>query len=330
MAASPRVLEHARRRRRARGAAARTAGGAEARWVEDGEGDYRLAGHDSLADLCRGLAEGCEIRTQWPVGLVESSDGRGLRLSTPDGRALLVDAAVIAVPVLVLQRQQLRFDPPLPPPKRAAIGSIRMMGALKLVVQLARKPYGEDGAGLLAEGRPLHSMLCAGCAVPELWIKRGRRGSWLVSGFATGSYASALAALPREAAVDVSCGSSRSSSPATRGWTLLRARRPTRRRSTQPPSLLCVSRPRSLSLGSCRHHLRYGAGGRRHRHSSTGRRSHTSRRLLRAVGGRAGRRGGRIARVEAGGPSRLRAGDGGRDDDDELRARQRVAGGADC
>ena len=49
---------------------------------------------------------------------------------------------------------------------------------------------------------PLHSVLCAGEPVPELWMRRGETGGWVVSGFATGDYAAALGDAGDAAAVD--------------------------------------------------------------------------------------------------------------------------------
>jgi monoamine oxidase len=72
------------------------------------------------------------------------------------------------------------------------------MPALKVVLHLSCQPWGGDGGRDGAPPPVLHSVICAGSLVPECWFTRSRGGGWLVSGFATGSYAVALAAMPRE------------------------------------------------------------------------------------------------------------------------------------
>ncbi|KAL1511359.1 hypothetical protein AB1Y20_006161 [Prymnesium parvum] len=165
----------------------------EARWLADGEGDYRLAGEGSLGALCAALLGEGELRLQWRVARIDSSGGGGVRVESDDGRVVEAEGVVVAVPVAVLRAGGLEFVPRLPPEKTAAIGSIRTLRALKLVVQFACKPYGGEAL--------LHSMLCADCVVPELWLRGGRRAdSWIVSGFATGDFAESLAAMPRDEA----------------------------------------------------------------------------------------------------------------------------------
>ena len=48
-------------------------------------------------------------------------------------------------------------------------------------------------------GEPLvlHSIICGGSALPEVWLRRTVGGHYAVSGFATGSFAEALAKLSR-------------------------------------------------------------------------------------------------------------------------------------
>ena len=98
-------------------------------------------------------------------------------------------------PVAVLRDGRPIFDPPLREEKVAAIRSIRTLRALKIVLEFACRPWGE-------EPDVLHSVICgAGELIPELWL-RPSAGRWLVSGFATGSYADCLAAMPASKATD--------------------------------------------------------------------------------------------------------------------------------
>lgn len=165
-------------------------------WVADGDGDYRLLG--PLSQLSAALVEGVEVRTRWPVGLVERRDGGGAVVWSEDGRQRLsVDGVVVAVPLPLLvptaagEAAAVRFSPPLAAAKQAAMRSIATLGAVKVCAVFSSRTWRE------AEGAPLHSVLCAGCAVPEVWM-RPRHGGLpgvVVHGFATGSYADALGAM---------------------------------------------------------------------------------------------------------------------------------------
>mmetsp|Transcript_70931 Transcript_70931/g.117855 ORF Transcript_70931/g.117855 Transcript_70931/m.117855 type:complete len:464 (+) Transcript_70931:55-1446(+) len=168
----------------------------EAQWLADGEGDFRLSS-GSLRQLCDALCGQADVQTNWQAKLVSCiGDGDGVIVTADDGRQVHGDAAVVAVPVTVLQSGELRFEPPLPQRKTDALRSITMLAALKIVAQFHHRPWGPFP-------ETLHSMLCAECAIPEIWIKRTRSGAWLVSGFATGSYAIALAKLTKACAMDI-------------------------------------------------------------------------------------------------------------------------------
>lgn len=77
------------------------------------------------------LAEGLPIRTGCPVLSVDWS-GDGVVLDTPDG-PLCARAAIVAVPVTLLQPGGLRFSPPLPDETAEAIGRF-LVGTYEHVV----------------------------------------------------------------------------------------------------------------------------------------------------------------------------------------------------
>ncbi|GFR47743.1 hypothetical protein Agub_g9508, partial [Astrephomene gubernaculifera] len=64
------------------------------------------------------------------------------------------------VPISVLQRGCIRFEPPLPQPKVAAIGRVRMGNAIKLVMQFSRRFWRDD----------MYDVVCPGEFVPEFWM----------------------------------------------------------------------------------------------------------------------------------------------------------------
>lgn len=188
----------------------------------DGDGDYRVANRSgetdtagralSLASFTHALAAGSEVLTHWPVVKLEVSAGPGgrtsVRATCADGRHMCGTAAIIAVPVTILQRGAIRFDPPLPAEKLGAIGAIRMMNAVKVLLLFREAPVAVSGAPpeALVRGPLLHSLISAGPPgriVPEIWFKRYADGRWLASGFATGAYADALAALGEDGASEI-------------------------------------------------------------------------------------------------------------------------------
>jgi len=178
----------------------------ERRWLSDGDGDYRLLG--PLSALSSVLARGVAVRSHWPVARVERSGGEQQRIAVwcEDGRSLEVEGVVVAVPLPLLlppadgpptagEAACVRFSPRLPAAKEEAMRSIAMPAALKicLVFDGAARPWREQA------GAPLHSVLCGDrCLVPEVWMRprHGGRQGTVVHGFATGSFAEALGAMP--------------------------------------------------------------------------------------------------------------------------------------
>lgn len=107
--------------------------GAEA----DGAGDFRpLGGYDALVHA---LAAGLEIRSDDPVTEVIWSGGR-VRAATLGGERYEADAAVLTLPLGVLQADAVRFVPELPAEKRAALLGLRMGPVIKLVYRFDRAP----------------------------------------------------------------------------------------------------------------------------------------------------------------------------------------------
>ena len=186
----------------------------ERRWqAADGDGDYRAT--RPLSAMCEYLAKGAVVHVDSPVAhldvMTAGSDGlmgvRRLRTVTAtcvDGRRFHGVAAIVATPLPVLQRGILRFSPPLPPDKVSAIGSIAMREGVKLLLVFERPPW---TLGRLQREEPppeVHSVITAGQpghVVPEIWFRHTSAGEWVASGFATGEYASALAAMGEAEAV---------------------------------------------------------------------------------------------------------------------------------
>ena len=67
--------------------------------------------------------------------LLQGVEGQpAVRASCADGRVFEGAAAIVAVPLPVLQRDTLHFTPPLPADKLDAISQLRMHAAIKLLL----------------------------------------------------------------------------------------------------------------------------------------------------------------------------------------------------
>jgi polyamine oxidase len=97
------------------------------RWlVTDEDYDGELFGdlpRDGYGSVVRALATGLDIRFDTEVTSVEI-DGRGVRLTCADGSTEIGSHVIVTVPLGVLKRGGLRFDPPLPAPVQRAVDAL--------------------------------------------------------------------------------------------------------------------------------------------------------------------------------------------------------------
>ena len=98
-----------------------------------------LAGY---ADLVARAAVGLDIRPATPVRRVRW-DERGVEL-TMDAAVERFDATVVAVPLGVLRRGVVVFDPPLPPEKQRAVDGLNAGNISKVVLRFDRVPWPPD------------------------------------------------------------------------------------------------------------------------------------------------------------------------------------------
>lgn len=134
------------------------------------------------------------IRTSWPVETVAWGPG-GATLAGPAGRAR-ARRVVVTVPLALLQRGDIAFDPPLPPHKAGALARLKVGAATKIVIALARPIW----------PRGFFDAVCPGAFVPEWWVKDGARSGGtatgtVITGFLCGRFAAAASALGRDGAV---------------------------------------------------------------------------------------------------------------------------------
>ena len=155
---------------------------------EDESSDYRiLDGYDSYY---QGLADGLDIRLNCVVRSIDWTED--VQVYVEGGESYSADAAVITLPLGVLQSGRVGFSPALPPMKREALNGLKMGPVMKLVY-LFDEPILESSIGAIyARGNP-----------PMWWSPSlGREeGATVWTGFFSGDYAREMLALGEERAI---------------------------------------------------------------------------------------------------------------------------------
>ncbi len=149
-------------------------------------GDFRIVqGYDHvLATISAGL----DIHTASPVTLINWSP-EGVMVQVANGTQWHARAAVVTLPLAVLQAGVIEFDPPLPSEKRQAINGLAMRPALKVLLRFD-ECFWPARLAFLSARSPL-----------MVWWSV-RRGQPLLTGFATADLAVQLRADGRDAAIE--------------------------------------------------------------------------------------------------------------------------------
>ena len=114
-----------------------------------------------LQDAMNTLAHGLRVRTDWPVHQLKSLGlGGGVEVADESGRRVRARAAIVTVPLPVLQRGEIRFEPPLPSSHQAAVGKLSMGSALKVIVKLSKRFWPSD----------FYDAVCSDSFLPEVWL----------------------------------------------------------------------------------------------------------------------------------------------------------------
>ncbi len=157
----------------------------------DGEDDYSdfriLDGYDAYITR---LAEGLDIRLECPVAEVDWSVG--VTLKTDAGDEFHADAAIVTLPLGVLQSGRVQFNPPLPPIKQEAFAGLKMGPVMKMVYLFDEHILDPGIGAIYARGNP-----------PMWWSPSLGRDNCAVvwTGFFTGDYAREMLRLGEEAAL---------------------------------------------------------------------------------------------------------------------------------
>jgi monoamine oxidase len=155
---------------------------------EEDYSDYRiLDGYDSYY---RRLAEGLDIRLNSVVHEINWMDS--VTVTTTDGKVFRADAAVMTLPLGVLQAGRVGFNPSLPPGKGEALAGLKMGPVMKMVYLFAEPILDPTIGAIYAKGNP-----------PMWWSPSlGREdGGSVWTAFFTGDHARELLPLGEEAAL---------------------------------------------------------------------------------------------------------------------------------
>jgi monoamine oxidase len=160
-----------------------------------------LGGYDRL--LTKLHADG-RTRLSWPVTAVAWREGE-VRLTGPGGEAIAARRAILTLPLSLLQRETVRFDPPLDA-KRPALDRLAMGGALRITLRLRRAFWRDlrDSDGQRLEGlRFLFGDSPESGHLPTWWTHTGPEAQ--IVGWAGGRHAWALAGRPAAALSELAC-----------------------------------------------------------------------------------------------------------------------------
>lgn len=171
---------------------------------ESGLGDYRImGGYDRVVEH---LAEGLELHLNDPTLHMSWSTGGGVSVTTLGNSTYKADAAVIAVPLGVLQANTIRFTPSLPDLKQMAFSGLRMGPVIKLIYKFAEPILSKEIMAIYSrENPPMWWSPSFGHDTKETIWTAFVSGSWAVDLLAlgeTGALEQGLNALKKELGPD--------------------------------------------------------------------------------------------------------------------------------
>lgn len=144
-------------------------------------GEFRPAGgHQALVDA---VASGLDVRRQQPVTMVRWT-ADGVDIEALD--RIRARAAIITLPLGVLQAGTVRFEPDLPAAKRTAVFQLRMHTAVKVTIRFSRPPAARGVRSVVGDD-----------LVPAWWRSFADPPMW--TAFVTGPRAPAVASDPGRA-----------------------------------------------------------------------------------------------------------------------------------
>lgn len=120
----------------------------EATYDGDGSRDYRL--EQGYSALLERMAIGLDIHLNTPVKRV-SYAGSSATVETADGTLYTADAVIITLPLAILQKGVVQFDPPLPDWKTEAIHALGAGHVNKVILRFKERFWPEDLGELFSD-----------------------------------------------------------------------------------------------------------------------------------------------------------------------------------
>jgi monoamine oxidase len=118
--------------------------------VDSGETDFRIT--DGYDQLITGMADGLDIRLNTPVERI-MRDETGVTVYSGHGLTLRADAVIVTVPLALLQRGTIAFEPPLPQATQRAIAALGA-GVVNKIVLRFDAPFWREPFSYIATTRP--------------------------------------------------------------------------------------------------------------------------------------------------------------------------------
>jgi len=168
----------------------------EEAWADDGLEQHRVV-EGGLSRIIASLQDGIHVWRDWPVTRVEWKDtalqpGVGAaRIFNKSGEMVEAKRVVVAVPVTVLQEDDISFFPPLPWRKRDAIRRIKMEPCVKIFLRFKKRVWPED----------MHGLICEASTFPEFWPAVSTKDPTLVA-YCTADYARHVQAMTRAQVIE--------------------------------------------------------------------------------------------------------------------------------
>lgn len=120
----------------------------EASYENDGNRDYRLEG--GYSGLLNRMALGLDIRLNTPVKRIKRRPMDAV-VETADGTLYTADAVIITLPLAVLQKGAVTFEPPLPDWKTEAINALGAGKVNKVILRFREQFWPSDLGELLSD-----------------------------------------------------------------------------------------------------------------------------------------------------------------------------------
>lgn len=166
----------------------------EGRWNLNEDGDFR--GEKPMGNIIiSGLAKGLQIKRKHIVNKIDYQLNNMVTVTCSNNSSFHADCVVISVPIPVLQKNLISFNPPLHEDKINSIQSLKCEPGLKAVLKFTKKFWPDN----------LHGMICSDCYFPEIWFENftsnDNQTLYYVTGFATSNNARRIGSHSKEVIV---------------------------------------------------------------------------------------------------------------------------------